>query len=510
MENERNQKIRQSKKENLNKNRIERHLMIPIILCGGSGTRLWPLINQKVFYKFINNQSLLEITLDRLKKFKPLFIVSVEEQKEHLEKNFQNYKSAQIIYEPFAKNTAVSIALACFLLKEKRNDIVGIFPADHYIDKKSKFQNLLAQGTKTAKKENKIVTFGIPPSHNSSSYGYIKINSKLKKSSAFKATAFIEKPTAIQAKALINRGSLWNSGIFISPINLLIHYFEKHLPHLWNKIIGIKDQNIYCSCLNFESICASSLQKMELPRKRKSSKEISKFKHNQIHSIYKNLKPVSFDKGIMENIKDYLCIPCDVGWTDLGSWEKIAEWNQKFSGKLNNKAKITEKTSQGNFVFSSEEKHFGLVGIKNQLIVNGSGGFLIANKKELKNIDSISPELDKKKQAEWIKKPWGAYRVLMEKEFFKYKELKVNPKSQLSYQSHKKRAEHWIVMKGSAEVVIEGKTKKLSANEHIFIDQGVRHRLKNPTSRPLLVLEIQIGHCLEDDIIRYKDDYGRI
>ena len=485
--------------------------MIPIILCGGSGTRLWPLLNQKAFYKLINRQSLLEMTLDRLKKFNPLLIVSVEEQKDHLQKVLKNYKTAQVIYEPCAKNTAVSIALACFLLKEKQKEshIIGVFPADHYIDKKLKFQNLLAKGVKIAKKENKIVTFGCPPSHNSSAYGYIKINNKLKKSSVFKATAFIEKPKAEKVKQLLKNGSLWNSGIFISPVNLLVHYFEKYLPQIWNEMIDLKKQNIYQSGLSFASDPSTSTKgQPHKTEKQEFSKETSKF-IDLLNPIYKKFKPISFDKGVMENIRDYLCIPCDVGWTDLGSWERIADWNQKFPGKLNNKGETLEKNSKGNFVFSAEKKSFGLVGVQNQLIINSSDGLLIADKKRLKDISSISKQISQTKKTKWIKKPWGAYRVLLEQELFKYKELKVNPRSQLSYQSHKKRSEHWIIRKGLAEVLIEGKIQKLSPNKHIFIDQGIKHRLKNPTNQPLLVLEIQIGHCLEEDIIRYKDDYGR-
>ena len=486
--------------------------MIPIILCGGSGTRLWPLLGQKVFYKFFNKQSLLEMTVNRLEKFKPPIIISVEEQKNNLEKILKSYKTSHVIYEPSAKNTAVSLALACCVLRKhnKEEEVLGVFPSDHYIDKELKFQKLISKGVTLAKRENKIVTFGIPPSHNSSSYGYIKINNKLKKSSVFKATAFIEKPNTEKAKQFLKNGSLWNSGIFISPVNLLIHYFEKYLPQIWNEIIGLKEQNIYQSGLSFSSYPPTPMKKhLHKTDRQEFPEKTSKF-INQLNSIYKKFKPVSFDKGIMENISNYLCVPCDVGWTDLGSWEKISEWDQKFPGKLNNKAQITEKNSQGNFVFSSEDKHFGLVGIKNQLIINGSDGLLIADKKQLKNIDSIRKELDKKKQAEWIKKPWGAYRVLMQKDFFKYKELKVNPKSQLSYQSHKNRSEHWIIIKGSAEILIEGKTKKLRPNEHIFIDKKVKHRLKNPTDQTLFILEIQNGDCSEDDIIRYKDDYGRV
>ena len=496
--------------------------MIPIVLCGGSGTRLWPLINQKVTYKFINNQSLLEMTLNRLKKFKAPFIISVEQHKQNLEKIFKNYKNAQIVYEPFAKDTAVSIALALLCIGEKKEDIVGIFPADHYVDKKLKFQNLLAKGIQIAKRENKIVTLGIPPSHNSSSYGYIKTSHKLKKQ-AFKATAFIEKPTALKAKTLIKEGSLWNSGIFISPIGLLIQYFSAHLPQLWNEMNRI-NKNIHLS--SFEFAIQSPSGKPNSQKQKESSKKqtagfptkTAKPTHNLLHSIYKSLKPISFDKGIMENVRDYLCLPCDVGWTDLGSWEKIAEWNQKFPRKLNNRAKTFEKNSKGNFVFSSEEKHFGLIGIKNQIIINDSKGLLIADRKQLKDINTINKTLCKKQlkgtstdiPQTLIKKPWGSYQVLMEQEFLKYKKLKVNPKSQLSYQSHKKRAEHWIVIEGSAEVLIEGKIKRLAPNEHIFINQEVRHRLKNPSHQSLIVLEIQIGQCSEEDIIRYKDDYGRV
>ena len=610
--------------------------MTPIILCGGSGTRLWPLINQKLSYKFINNQNLLEKTLKRLNKFEPPLIISVEEQKEILENNLQEYKKARIFYEPFAKNTATSIALACSILKENKQKIVGVFPADHYIEKELKFHNLIAKGVKLAKKENKIVTFGISPSENSSSYGYIKNNKKLVQSnlkfllsvedtslkkraiskknkkilysskkkaiknfSFFQAKAFIEKPTKLKAKNLIKEGALWNSGIFISPVGLLIEYFETYLPDLWNKIGNIKDINL--SNLTSFSLCdnpislffqkeyidpppsdlnfnftkrdskisynqnenkafnnesnkktnnnskKNTLKKINIQSQKTISQSVKKLKklNYKLHSIYKTLKPISFDKGIMENIKDYLCVPLNVGWTDLGSWQKIEEWNQRFPKKLNNKAKITEKNSKNNFIFSSEEKHISLIGIKNQLIINSSKGLLITDKKQLKDINSIIKKFYKQKvknrdkannsydkqkiknikilnkkqiqnietmkqEETWIKKPWGSYRVLMQKKFLTYKELKVNPKSQLSYQSHKKRSEQWIIIEGSAEVIIEGKVKKLKPNNHIFINKEVRHRLKNPTNKTLLVLEIQTGQCLEEDIIRYKDDYGRV
>ena len=441
--------------------------MIPIVLCGGLGARLWPLLKKKPFYNFFKTENLMDKCLKRLEGFEPLFVVSTEELKTDLEKTLKNYK-AQVIYEPVGKNTAVSIALACHLLsKNKKKEIVGIFPSDHFIEKELKFQKLLSKAIQLAKKEHKIITFGIPPSNPCSAYGHIQMESK-NQNSVKKAIAFLEKPSITQSAGLIKKGALWNSGIFIAPLELLIEYFKTHLPQLWEQILNLKD--------------------------------------NSISSTYKQLSPISFDKGIMENIKDYFCLRCDVGWHDLGSWDRIAVWDQKFPGKLNNKACAVEKDAKSNFIFSSESKSIAVIGSKNNLVINGGNGLLISKKGQSESVKQLNFE-----KTGWRKKPWGWDRILLKEEYFQYKQLKIEPGHQLSYQSHKHRKEHWLIVEGQAEVLINDIKKTLQSNEHIFIEKGVKHRLKNSTDSSILVLEIQVGHCFdEEDIIRYEDDYGRV
>ena len=452
--------------------------MIPVLLCGGSGSRLWPILKKKSFYNFFGKDNLLDMSLKRLKDFEPILMVSVEELKKNLEETLKEKKyKTEIIYEPEPKGTAVAIALACHsLIRNKgqaiKEEIIGIFPSDHFIERELEFKKLISMGVQLARTEQKIITFGIPPSAPSClAYGYITVE-KSKQMLIKKAVGFVEKPTRAQYIALLKGEYFWNSGIFLSPLKLLIQCFERYLPHLWKQILCLKD--------------------------------------NSIQSIYKNLDIISFDKAVMENIKQHFCINCDVGWSDLGSWDRIAEWDQKFPGKLNNKAFTTEKDSKTNFIFSSEDKTVGLIGVTNSLIINEKNSLLVAKKGQSENVKLYYKEFQKQKK-EWVEKPWGAYRVILENSLFKYKELKIKPGHQLSYQSHKKRKEHWLVIDGQAEVFVDDVKRILQTNEHTFIDQGVKHRLKNSTNQMLLVLEIQIGAYLEeDDIVRYQDDYGRI
>ena len=466
-------------KRNLNKERLE---MIPIILCGGAGARLWPISEKKPFYKFFDH-SLFEMTVERLKDYKPILIVSVKELKSSIEEALEkkNYK-AEIIYEPETRNTAISIALACHLLNQRQRDkdIVGIFPSDHFIGKELEFQKLISAGIQIAQKEQKIVTFGIPPYFPCSDYGYIKVTDTCEELDAIavkKAVGFVEKPLLSESTSLAKEGYLWNSGIFLCPVNILIEYFEKYLPDLWNQILRVKEDR---AC---------------------------------VHEVYRNLESISFDKGIMEKINQYICLSSDIGWWDLGSWDRVAQWDKQFPQRLKNKAQVVSKDSKENFVFSVTDQHIGLVGMKGIIVINSDGGLLIANKGTGEKVKFVNKEFAKqdiKKKQKWVKKPWGAYQVIKEEGLFKYKEIEVKPGHQLSYQSHRNRSEHWLVISGLAEVTVEGSKSELKVNEHIFIAQGAKHRLRNPTDKMLNLLEIQMGSYLgEDDIVRYEDDYGR-
>ncbi len=588
--------------------------MIPVILCGGSGSRLWPISDEKLFYNFFDSQSLLDISLKRLEAFESPLIVSQESLKTSAESVVKNNSpSADRIYEPLLRNTAVSFALACHFLRQRRRaqSLIGLFPADHFISQELDFQKLVAAGSQIAQEKGQIVAFGSAPRFPSSDYGYIKVQnntSSLNGVSFQTAIGFVEKPSLSESESLIQEGCLWNFGIFLGSLGVFIQHFENYLPDLWREICSIKED------------------------------------FSNISSAYQKLNPLSFDKGIMEKISSYICLPCDVGWFDLGSWDRLADWEREFPGKLQNRARVIRQEAEGSFVFSSIDRNIGLAGAKNLLVIQGEKGLLIAKKGAGRDMKKLAESFNRpahpadkkgmdqkicrpglknpfilgaKKGAKshklgesfgcwrpmtqgpppghtaiktgesfsgkikgwmkiipqklarlsnrsgwrspfniglpqnlarlsnregfkdrrlkpqslgakalrqkakgsagmgedaprWAVKPWGAYRVLMERDGFKYKELKVLPGQQLSCQSHKKRVEHWIVAVGQAEIILEGRRFPLKANEHIFIPQGAKHRLKNPAKKDLILLEIQMGSELdENDIVRYADDYGR-
>ena len=337
--------------------------MLPVLLCGGFGNRLWP--EKKIFSKFFGRQgqnSLIDISLKRLKKFEPIFIISHQNLKPDLESALKNHNiKTEIIYEPESKNTAVSIALICYLLSKKRNseEIIGFFPSDHFIGQELKFQKYLRTAVQITKdKGDQLLTFGIPPERPSSSYGYIKTGDAFKqiqKITIKKAIRFVEKPDLSKSSDLLKQGYLWNSGIFLSPLGLLVRYFKMFLPDLWETILRLEVDS--------------------LP------------------SVYKNLKPLSFDTGIMEKLDSYLCLPCNMDWLDFGLWDHVSAWDQKFPRKLNNKAKKYEKNCKNNFIFSSKEKIIAVIGVKDSLIINGEKGLLIAKKTKSEELRSIASKL---------------------------------------------------------------------------------------------------------------------
>ena len=456
--------------------------MIPIILCGGSGTRLWP-VSAKPFHKFFE-QSLFEMTLKRLEHYEQAIIVSQESLRHPMEIALKKHKNkARVIYEPESKDTAPAVALVCHLLscEKQSKEVIGIFPSDHFIGNEPVFHEALSIGAEIAAKDKEVVTLGLIPSHPKVSYGYIKVSNTIKQAGRFsvkKAISFLEKPDFSKAKALLEEdrdGYLWNSGIFLCRVDILISHFKTHLPDLWEKIT-------------------------------KDGKDIS--------AAYRDLSPVSFDRGIMEKTGQHICLACnDIDWVDLGSWDHIAEWKESSAKSLNNKAYVASEKSEGNFVFSSKNQPVGLVGIKDTLIVNGEEGILVAKKGMSESVKKVAWQMKQKLPSKGERRkecPWGEWSVIGEGEMFKCKILQVKPGHQLSYQTHQKRMEHWIVMSGKALVILDGKSFQLNANEHILIPQGAKHRLKNPGTDWLTVFEIQMGNYLgEDDIIRYLDDYGR-
>lgn len=465
--------------------------MIPVIISGGSGSRLWPVSRAsypKQFCEFYD-QSFLATTAERLVPLGEPMVVTVQSMKAMTEKTFRqmNLKTESILAEPMGKNTAPALAWLCHVLDQQghSDQIVGVFAADHLILDPKGFREACRLAEKAAA-NNVIVTLGIQPTYPATGYGYIEVTDQaIETSKDFKAFAvkgFREKPNIAKAEEFLKTGKhFWNAGIFFFRVSHLIKCFELHLPELWAKIRMIKEDG---SNLAYQ---------------------------------YALLEAVSFDQGIMEKVKEQVCIPCDVGWSDVGSWDEIARLEEEVSElKSGTHAQVFTEDAHHNYVFSFQNRVVGLVGVDNLIVVETPDATLIAKKGQTQKVKDIVDQVRKAGLPEatehlFENRPWGRYEILADKNQYKAKTITVDPGQQLSYQSHAKREEHWVVISGVAEVVLDEKVHSLKGGEHIFIPKGAKHRMRNPGKEPLVFVEVQTGSYFgEDDIVRYQDDYNRV
>lgn len=465
--------------------------MIPVILSGGSGTRLWPVSRAsypKQFCEFYD-KSFLRDSLERMKGFEPPMVLTVSSMKALTEKTLHelNLDGSHGIYEPMGRNTAPAVALCChyFATKGKSEEVVGIFPADHLITNVEEFQKVVRLAESAALK-GEIVTLGIQPRYPATGYGYIEVTDEVFESkngnTAFMVKGFREKPDEATAQKFIENGNYyWNAGMFLFKVQTMIDLFKEHLPDVWKKISSIKE-------------------------------DFSDAKYQ-----YANVESISLDYGIMEKLKKQVCIPCDIGWSDVGSWDELARLGEEFPSLRNDgHASIFNEDSNNNYVFSIRNKVIGLVGVKDMIVVDTPDALLLARKGDSQRVKELlgqikSAGLPEATEHPFETRPWGKYEVLADKKEFKGKVITVDPGQQLSYQSHQKRSEHWVIISGQAEVVLDDKVNKLSTGNYIFIPQGAKHRMRNPGTEPLVFVEVQTGSYFgEDDIQRYEDDYNRI
>ncbi len=473
--------------------------IIPVIICGGSGSRLWPLSRQsfpKQFWPLISdsNYSLLQHTLLRIKDISklgnPLIITNeryrflvVEQMKEINIKNFE------IILEPEGRNTGPAIALATLysIIKEKEDSNLIFFSADHFIHDKKGFELTLINSFKNINEQN-IYTFGVIPNKPETGYGYIKISNleKIKLSSSNKIDKFIEKPSFEDAKKYLKSGNyLWNSGIFLLNSKTLLNELNKFAPKI----------------LQF---CQKSLKNYE-----KDNYFIRPDKE-----FFLECPNISIDIAVLEKSSSVFVIPLDVGWSDIGDWSKL--WENSIKDENFNSVKgnvFLEKCS--NSYFYSQNKLLVGVGVNNLTVIDSDDAVLIIDKNNTNLLKEVVQSLKNKGLKESYShnkeyRPWGSYKTINSGERWRVKEIIVKPNEKLSLQSHFHRSEHWIVVKGTALVEINGTEKLVKENESIYIPLGSKHRLSNPGKINVNLIEVQTGSYLEEnDIVRYKDIYGR-
>ncbi|HPF45546.1 MAG: mannose-1-phosphate guanylyltransferase/mannose-6-phosphate isomerase [Alphaproteobacteria bacterium] len=468
----------------------------PVILSGGSGTRLWPVsrsLYPKQLLPLVSEQTMIQETVLRVKNpdhfNQPLFIANEEHRfiiAEQLRKI--GFEDAKIILEPEGRNTAPAAALAALYIQ--MSDPAGlmlIMPSDHVIAHEEAFQIALNIAKQAAEEEKMLTAFGIVPDKPETGYGYIKCGDNLESVYGCNMVdKFVEKPDLKTANEYLNAGGYyWNSGIFLFPV---AQYLD---------ILAANEPEMLIACKK-----AIDGAKNDMTFIRPDKESFLKCPSNSI------------DYAVMEKTDRAAVVPVDMGWNDVGSWNAL--WD------------ISEKDKDGNVVsgdvISHESKNCLLktdgpalasVGLENLIVVATKDAVLVCDKHKTQDVKAIVDRLKASGRAEHIShtvvyRPWGSYQTSDADERFQVKRLVVNPGQILSLQMHHHRAEHWVVVKGTAEVTINDKVSTLSENESCYIPIGATHRLKNPGKIPLFIVEVQSGSYLgEDDIVRFEDTYGR-
>ena len=474
--------------------------IIPVILCGGSGTRLWPLSRESYPKQFLaldshSKKTLLQQTYERLIGLEGLenpILICNEDHRFIVAEQFRELKTdpQAIILEPIGRNTAPAIAVAALqAISSGKDPLLLVLAADHLIENIVEFKRVI-QSAKTYANEGRLVTFGIIPTCAETGYGYIEAkesHQQEEKITGLEIKKFIEKPNKDKAEQLIkDTRYTWNSGMFLFKASSIINELEKFAPDIIN----------YCKIAIEKNIIDLDFLRLE-------------------EESFKKCPKVSIDIAVMEKTKLGTVLPLNVGWSDIGSWKSLWDISKKNNdGNYINGRIITEKSK--NCYLKSEQRLIVGIGIENLIVVETNDAILVANREHSQNIGNIikslnSSEFPEGKMHKKIYRPWGNYTTIAEGKRWQVKLIEVKPNASLSLQMHHHRAEHWIVVNGTALIEKDGKKQLLSENESTFIPLGCKHRLSNQGLVKLELIEVQSGTYLdEDDIVRFEDSYGRI
>ncbi|HIP14073.1 MAG TPA: mannose-1-phosphate guanylyltransferase/mannose-6-phosphate isomerase [Sulfurimonas autotrophica] len=440
--------------------------MTNIILCGGSGTRLWPLsrtLMPKQFVKLFDNKSLFQITVERNAQVceKQLIVSNTEQYFLALDQIEEiSSPNSKYLLEPVGRNTAPAIALACFSLDA--DEVVLVTPSDHLIKDEAAYVKVVEKAKEFAK-DNKLVTFGIKPAFPEIGFGYIEADE-------FNVKAFHEKPDLDRAKSYLEKGNYyWNSGMFCFKAGVFLEELKKYAPEIYNMSL--------------------------LAYKNSSKDEMIRIRHDDMLKIPDN----SIDYAVMEKSKLVKIVPSDIEWSDLGSFDALAK---ELPNDENNNLIISDKVVE-------------LIDIKDTIVVDTGDALLVAKKGNTQKVKEIVSRL-KEEGSELTNvhltghRPWGNYTILDEDNGYKIKRIVVQSGKRLSLQKHYHRNEHWIVLSGSATVTVNEKVFMVNPNESTYIKAGDVHRLENQGKLPLCIIEVQVGEYTgEDDIVRLEDDFRR-
>lgn len=468
-------------------------MIIPIIMAGGSGTRLWPLsrsLYPKQFLSLINENSLLQETLKRLDGLNclPPVIVSNNEHRFIVAEQLRQFgvDDFQIILEPVGRNTAPAVALAALKSLELHGDHhMLVLAADHAIQDIEAFHAAVLAAEQESV-DNKLVTFGIVPTKPETGYGYIKKGEQVK-NSVFKVNSFVEKPDLETAKNYLEQKCyLWNSDMFMFKASVYLDELKKFRP------------DILAACKESLSSASTDLDFIRLNS-----------------DVFAECPDESIDYAVMEKTQDCVVIPLDADWSDIGSWTSLWEISEKDEHENVSHGDVINYNSRNNYIYS-EGSLISTVGVNNLIIVQTKDALLVAQQDNVQDIKKIVEILKKQKRSEHIShrevyRPWGRYDSVERGDRYQVKRITVKPGECLSTQMHHHRAEHWVVVAGTAKVTCGERTFFVTENESTFIPIGTVHTLENPGKIPLEVIEIQSGVYLgDDDIVRLSDKYGRV
>lgn len=466
--------------------------IIPVILSGGAGTRLWPLSRKqypKQFLTLASQNSMFQETLLRLDNLdinNTIVICNESHRFVVADQMYQiNNKNPIIILEPMGKNTAPAIAAGAFKAQDIDKDaIMVVLPSDHLIQDKNAFVDAVKIACETAK-DGFLVTFGIQPDKPETGYGYIKAD--VSSNAVFTLEKFEEKPNKETAQKYLDSGEyFWNSGMFVFKASTYLEELQYFEPEIYK---------------NVQLAIQKASKDEDFIRLDKDSFSLS--------------PSISIDYAVMEKTFKGKVIPLNAGWNDVGAWSALWQVNSKNEDNNVLKGDIITYNTTDSYIYS-QSRLVASVGMKDAIIVETKDAILVANKDQVKGVENIVNELKQQKRNTFLDenqvglRPWGCYESIERGKRYKVKHITVNPGEKLSVQLHYHRAEHWIVVSGTALVKNGDKELLLTENQSTFIPLGTIHALENPGKVPLELIEVQSGSYLEeDDIIRFEDRYGR-